>query len=69
LRPRRRPENTSGIASAASTIPGSVATFSSCSSERSRSIAASSSRSANTLAGTRMSARAVTGISQSTGVI
>src|ERR1700758_5323964 len=44
----------SGIASDASTTPGSVATLASCSSERSCSIAASSSASANTRAGTRM---------------
>src|SRR5919197_1584016 len=55
----------SGIASAASTIPGSVATFCSCSSERSRTIAAGSSSSANTRAGTRMSGRASAGISYS----
>src|SRR5919204_3547312 len=55
----------SGIASAASTIPGSVATFWSCSSERSRTIAESSSSSANTRAGTRMSGRASAGISYS----
>src|SRR5919202_2191542 len=54
----------SGIASAAPTIPGSVATFWSCSSERSSAIASSSSGSANTRAGTRMSARASAGISQ-----
>src|SRR5689334_10484565 len=53
----------SGIASAASTMPGSVATFWSCSSERSVRIASSSSASANTRAGTRMSARALAGIS------
>src|SRR3954465_3168591 len=55
----------SGIAIAASTIPGSVATFCSCSSERSVRIAASRSASAKTRAGTRMSARALAGISQS----
>src|SRR4051794_10763372 len=55
----------SGIAIAASTIPGSVATFWSCSSERSVRIAASRSASANTRAGTRMSSRASAGISQS----
>src|SRR5919106_2010250 len=55
----------SGIASAASTIPGSVATFWSCSSERSCAIAASSSSSAKTRAGTRMSPRASGGIPQS----
>src|SRR5215212_3786443 len=55
----------SGIASDASTIPGSVATFASCSSERSLAIASSSSRSAKTRAGTRMSGRESAGISQS----
>src|SRR5215211_3967410 len=55
----------SGIASAASTTPGSVATFWSCSSERSERIASSSSGSANTRAGTRISARSLAGISQS----
>src|SRR3954452_5608398 len=55
----------SGIAIAASTIPGSVATFCSCSSERSVRIAASRSASANTRAGTRMSSRASARISQS----
>src|SRR5688572_24344913 len=59
----------SGIASAASTIPGSVATFWSCSSERSCSIAASSSSSAKTRAGTRMSPRDSAGISQSVSSI
>src|SRR3954453_7198034 len=54
----------SGIAIAASTMPGSVATFCSCSSERSVRIAASRSASANTRAGTRMSSRADAGISQ-----
>src|ERR671939_184203 len=54
----------SGIAIAASTMPGSVATFWSCSSDLSVRIAASSSASANTRAGTRMSSRAVAGISQ-----
>src|SRR5919199_15431 len=54
----------SGIAIAASTMPGSVATFCSCSSDLSVRIAASSSASANTRAGTRMSSRAVAGISQ-----
>src|SRR5206468_12354833 len=54
----------SGMARAASTTPGSVATFWSCSSERSVAIASSSSASANTRAGTRMSARAEAGISQ-----
>src|SRR5919198_4652496 len=53
----------SGIASAASTTPGSVATSCSCSSERSLAIASSSSASANTRAGTRMSGRASAGIS------
>src|SRR5262245_58319688 len=55
----------SGIASAAPTIPGSVATFFSCSREPSREIASTSSASANTRAGTRMSVRAEAGISQS----
>src|SRR5215210_824784 len=55
----------SGIARAASTIPGRVATFWSCSSELSVLIASSSSSSAKTRAGTRMSARACFGISQS----
>src|SRR3954469_25148459 len=59
----------SGIASAASTIPGSVATFCSCSSERSLAIASSSSASAKTRAGTRMSPRAAAGISQSVSSI
>src|SRR5919109_569484 len=54
----------SGIAYAASTIPGRVATFCSCSSERSVRIARSRSSSANTRAGTRMSSRAAAGISQ-----
>src|SRR3954449_2892092 len=54
----------SGIAIAASTMPGSVATFCSCSSDRSVRIAASSSASAKTRAGTRMSSRAAAGISQ-----
>src|SRR5919202_165257 len=54
----------SGIAIAASTIPGSVATFCSCSSDLSVRIAASRSSSANTRAGTRMSSRASAGISQ-----
>src|SRR5919198_920435 len=53
----------SGIAIAASTMPGSVATLWSCSSERSVRIAWSSSSSANTRAGTRMSSRALAGIS------
>src|SRR2546423_2227239 len=55
----------SGIAMAASTIPGSVATLTSCSRERSCSMAANSSASANTRAGTRMPGRAPTGISHS----
>src|SRR3954449_3737160 len=59
----------SGIAIAASTMPGSVATFCSCSSERSVRIAASRSASANTRAGTRMSARALAGISHSVSSI
>src|ERR671932_14721 len=53
----------SGMAIAASTMPGSVATFWSWSSERSVRIASSSSSSANTRAGTRMSSRALAGIS------
>src|SRR5919198_2611113 len=59
----------SGIASAASTMPGSVATFWSCSSERSRRIAARISSSAKTRAGTRMSGRASAGISYSASSI
>src|SRR5215208_2352079 len=59
----------SGIASAASTMPGRVATFWSCSSELSVLIASSSSWSANTRAGTRMSARACFGISHSVSSI
>src|SRR4051794_24282065 len=59
----------SGIAIAASTIPGSVATFCSCSSDRSVRIAASRSSSANTRAGTRMSSRALAGISHSVSSI
>src|SRR3954470_4596065 len=55
----------SGIAIAASTMPGSVATFCSCSSDLSVRIAASSSASAKTRAGTRMSSRAEAGISHS----
>src|SRR3990167_6648677 len=55
----------SGIAKASSTIPGSVATFTSCSSDRSPRIASSSSASAKTRAGTRMSGRKDAGISQS----
>src|SRR4051812_46590837 len=54
----------SGIAIAASTIPGSVATFWSCPSERSVRIAAMSPSDAKIRAGTRMSSRAVAGISQ-----
>src|SRR5918911_3323620 len=54
----------SGIAIAASTMPGRVATFWSWSSDLSVRIAASSSPSANTRAGTRMSSRASAGISQ-----
>src|SRR6185436_2414177 len=54
----------SGIANAASTIPGSVATFCSCSSARSVRIAFSSSADAKIRAGTRMSSRASAGISQ-----
>src|SRR5919199_2979607 len=56
----------SGIAIAAPTIPGSVATFCSCSSDESRSIACSSSSSANSRAGTRISGRASRGISHVT---
>src|SRR3954468_11391943 len=59
----------SGIAIAASTMPGSVATFCSCSSDLSVRIAASSSASANTRAGTRMSSRASAGISHSVSSI
>src|SRR3954452_13304144 len=59
----------SGIAIAASTMPGSVATFCSCSSDLSVRIAASSSASAHTRAGTRMSARAAAGISHSVSSI
>src|SRR5918999_6400132 len=59
----------SGMARAAPMMPGSVATFCSCSSERSRWIAASSSSSAKTRAGTRMSARASAGISHSVSSI
>src|SRR3954447_13094614 len=59
----------SGIAIAASTIPGSVATFCSCSSEWSVRIAASRSASAKTRAGTRMSSRASAGISHSVSSI
>src|SRR5438045_4104807 len=59
----------SGIAIAASTMPGSVATFCSCSSERSARIAKRISSSAKTRAGTRMSARASAGISYSASSI
>src|SRR5215211_3383508 len=59
----------SGIASAAPTTPGKVATFWSCSSERSPWIASSSSGSANTRAGTSMSPRSLAGISQSVSSI
>src|SRR4051812_9910174 len=59
----------SGIAIAASTIPGNVATFWSCSSDRSVRIAASRSSSAKTRAGTRMSGRAPAGISHSVSSI
>src|SRR5215204_7768188 len=52
------------MARAAPTMPGSVATFCSCSSDRSLRIACSRSSSAKTRAGTRMSARASRGISQ-----
>src|SRR3954466_5169148 len=55
----------SGIAIAASTMPGSVATFCSCSGDLSVRSAASSSASAKTRAGTRMSSRASAGISHS----
>src|SRR5919197_2161251 len=48
----------------ASTMPGSVATFCSCSSDRSVRIAASSSADAKIRAGTRMSSRVPAGISQ-----
>src|SRR3954468_20224169 len=54
------------MASAASTMPGSVATLHSCSSEPSSRIASTSSASANTRAGTRMSSRAVGGTSHVT---
>src|SRR5215211_2150908 len=50
-------------------IPGTVAMFASCSSERSASIAAKSSRSAKRRAGTRMSCREATGISHSVSSI
>src|ERR687890_1955393 len=59
----------SGIAIAASTMPGRVATFCSCSSERSVRMASSRSASANTRAGTRMSPRALAGISHSVSSI
>src|SRR2546423_2599944 len=52
------------MASAASTMPGSVATLHSCSSEPSSRIASTSSASAKTRAGTRMSSRADAGTSQ-----
>src|SRR6266571_4501550 len=55
----------SGIAIAASTMPGSVATFCSCSSDRSMRIAARISSSAKMRAGTRMSSRASAKISYS----
>src|SRR5947209_384713 len=55
----------SGMASAASTTPGSVATFASCSSEWSRSMASRSSASAKTRAGTRIPGRELAGISNS----
>src|SRR6266576_2970466 len=54
------------MASAASTMPGSVATLHSCSSEPSSRIASTSSASANTHAGTRMLSRAVGGTSHVT---
>src|SRR5439155_7442343 len=54
------------MARAASTIPGSVATLHSCSSQPSSPIASTSSASAKTRAGTRMSARASAGTSQVT---
>src|SRR3954464_6221748 len=54
----------SGMAIAASTIPGSVATFWSCSSEWSVRIAGGRSSAAKPRGGTRMSARAPAGISQ-----
>src|SRR5579875_1616451 len=57
----------SGIASAAATSPGSVATFGSCSKERSAAISPSSSRSAKSRAGTRIPALLVLGSSNSTG--
>src|SRR2546421_10122524 len=53
----------SGIASEKSTMPGSVAMFASCSSERSSLIASSSSASANSRAGTRIPEIAPRGIS------
>src|SRR5437763_4446888 len=52
------------MASAASTIPGSVATLHSCSSELSPRIASTSSASAKTRAGRRMSERALAGTAQ-----
>src|SRR3954447_835946 len=57
----------SGIASAAETMPGSVATLQSCSRLSSPLTASSSSSSANSRAGTRMFARA--GISHATSPI
>src|SRR3990170_2594531 len=59
----------SGMARAAPTMPGRVATFCSCSSERSRWISARRSASAKMRAGTRMSVRALAGISQSVSSI
>src|SRR5437867_12709459 len=56
----------SGMASAASTTPGRVATFWSCSRDVSFAIASSNSLSANTRAGTRMSSRWAAAISQTT---
>src|SRR5215471_11253065 len=53
----------SGIAIAAPTTPGSVATFSSCSSEWSPPISSRISASAKIRAGTRMSSREELGIS------
>src|SRR5919199_6436008 len=46
-------------------MPGSVATFWSCSSEWSRTMSSTSASLANSLAGTRMSGRASAGISYS----
>src|SRR4051812_40957209 len=57
------------MARAASTIPGSVATLHSCSSEPSPRMASTSSASANTRAGTRMSSRVVGGTSHVTSSI